>query len=124
MQKLAGIITEGEYRENTDEVVGPWSRNYNDGDDIVNYNTDGSNEEVPDMRITLDYDNDMTMIQDDSTGDTIESDFDPDDTLDIVRDLISKHKYNKIFLKAIHDGEELEDEFNMGNWGGINYYIK
>jgi len=69
MQKLAGIITEGDYRENTDEVVGPWSRNYNDGDDIVNYNTDGSNEEVPDM-FKVDYQGDK-IVMDDDTKDAI-----------------------------------------------------
>jgi hypothetical protein len=40
MQKLAGLITESEYKEKTDEVAGPYSTNRNMGDDIINNNAD------------------------------------------------------------------------------------
>lgn len=40
LQKIAGLITESEYKEKTDEVVGPWSTNRNSGDDIHNNNAD------------------------------------------------------------------------------------
>lgn len=88
-----------------------------------------------DMIITLDYDNDITKIEDkhyhsgldnseDYEIDTIESDFDPDYTMEIVKDLINKHKWNKIILNVVKDGEEFEDTFDMGNWRGISYWIK
>jgi len=40
MQKLAGLITESEYKEKTDEAAGPYSTNRNMGDDIINNNAD------------------------------------------------------------------------------------
>jgi hypothetical protein len=40
MQKLAGLITESDYKEKTDEVAGPYSTNRNMGDDIINNNAD------------------------------------------------------------------------------------
>jgi len=105
MQKLAGIITEGNYTGQSD------------------------------MIITLDYDNEITKIEDkhyhfgpdgatEFEIDTIESNFDPDDTMNIVQDLVNQHKWNKIILNVIYDGEEMEDEFNMSNWKGISYFIK
>jgi hypothetical protein len=97
--------------------------------------SEGSYTGVSDLIVNIDYDNDATMIADkhyhhgpdNSTEfeiDKIQSDFDPDDTLSVVGDILSKHKFNKILLKVTHDGEELEDTFDMGNWKGIGYYIK
>jgi hypothetical protein len=88
-----------------------------------------------DMIITLDYDNEITKIEDkhyhygpdgaiEDETDTIESNFDYDYTMETVHDLIKNQKWNKIILKVIHDGEEMEEEFNMNNWKGISYYIK
>jgi len=111
MQFLAKIISEEKYME------------------------EGTHIGKSDMIITLDYDNEITKIEDkhyhhgpdgstDYEIDTIESDFDYDDTMDIVKDLIEKQKWNKIILKVTYDGEEQEDEFDMGNWRGISYWIQ
>ena len=105
MQQLAGIINEGSYTGKSD------------------------------MIITLDYDNEITKIEEkhyhygpdnsvDDETDILEKDFDYEDTMSIVKDLIEKHEWNKIILKVIDDGEEQEDEFNMSNWRGIRSRIK
>jgi hypothetical protein len=97
--------------------------------------TEGAYTGKSDMIITLDYDNEITKIEDkhyhwgpdgstDYEIDTIKSNFDYNDTLEIVGDLIRKYKWNKIILKVIHDGEEEEDVFNAGNWKGIGYWLK
>jgi len=113
-------------------------------DDGVKYDIDetsmmkmdeGTSTGVSDMLVTLDYDNDMTKIEDkhyhngpdgsiDYEIDTIESNFDFDDTMSIVEDLISKHKWNKIYVTVVFDGEEHKDSFDAIYWKGLNYWIK
>jgi len=101
----------------------------------VNLINEGPHTGESDMIITLDYDNEITKIEDkhyhlgpddsiDYEIDTIESDFQYEDTMDIVKDLVEKHKWKKIILKVIHEDEEMIDVFDMGNWRGISYWIK
>ena len=96
---------------------------------------EGTSLGISDMLVTLDYDNDMTKIEDkhyhngpddsiDYEIDTIESNFGFDDTMSIVEDLISKHKWNKIYVTVVLDGEEHEDSFDAIYWKGLNYWIK
>jgi hypothetical protein len=96
---------------------------------------EGTSTGVSDMLVTLDYDNDMTKIEDkhyhngpdgsiDYEIDTIESNFDFDDTMSIVENLISKHKWNKIYITVVVDGEEHKDSFDAIYWKGLNYWIK
>jgi hypothetical protein len=96
---------------------------------------EGSLTGVSDMLITLDYDNDVTKIEEkhyhngpdnsiDSEIDTLATNFDFDDTLSIVEDLISKHRWNKIYVKAVFDGEEHEDRIDARYWKGLNFWLK
>jgi len=101
----------------------------------VNLINEGSHTGESDMIITLDYDNEITKIEDkhyhygpddsiDYEIDTIESDFQFEDTMGIVKDLIEKQRWRKIILNVVHNEEEMEDVFDMGNWRGISYWIK
>ena len=96
---------------------------------------EGSYTGISDMIITLDYDNEITKIEDkhyhhgpddsiDYEIDTITSDFDYDDTMEIVKELLEKDKYRKIILNITHNEEDMTDTFDMGNWRGISYWIK
>jgi len=60
MQKIAGLLTESEFKEKTDEVIGPWSINKNSDDDIHNNNAD-EDYDGEEMN-TLDQDVYMAML--------------------------------------------------------------
>lgn len=90
---------------------------------------------VSDMLLTLDYDNNTTKIEEkhyqnglDNSRNyeirTIESDFNFDDTLSIVEELIKKQKWGKIFVRVIVDGEEHNDVIDSIYWRGLNFWLK
>jgi hypothetical protein len=64
LQKIAGLITESEYKEKTDEVVGPWSTNKNSGDDIHNDNADEDYDYIDEENATINQGIYMDFLQD------------------------------------------------------------
>lgn len=96
---------------------------------------EGSETGIPDMIVTLDYDNNQTKIEIkhyhngldnsiESEVDVLKANFDFADTVQIVGDLMSKGEWGKIYVKVINGGEEHNDRIDSMYWKGLNYWVK